>query len=72
MPMPNKGQPNDNSIVETYFKTLKTELIWRTKLETRHETKNANARYINSFCNLSRCHTALRYISPVQFERAAE
>jgi putative transposase len=67
--MSGKGNAYDNAMVETFFKTLKTELVWRTKFNTRHEAASAIARYIDGFYNPSRRHSALGYISPVQFER---
>lgn len=69
--MSGKGNAYDNAMVETFFKTLKTELIWKTKFNTRHEATSAIARYIDGFYNPSRRHSALGYISPVQFERMA-
>ena len=64
-----KGNAYDNAMVETFFKTLKTELVWRTRFETRKDAVNAIARYIDGFYNPSRRHSALGYISPVQFEK---
>lgn len=69
--MSGKGNAYDNAMVETFFKTLKTELIWRARFNTRQEATSAIARYIEGFCNPSRRHSALGYISPVQFERVA-
>lgn len=64
-----KGNAYDNAMVETFFKTLKTELVWRTRFETRKDAVHAIARYIDGFYNPSRRHSALGYISPVQFEK---
>jgi putative transposase len=69
--MSGKGNAYDNAMVESFFKTLKTELVWRTTFNTRHEAASAIARYIDGFYNPSRRHSALGYISPVQFERLA-
>ena len=69
--MSGKGNAYDNAMVETFFKTLKTELVWKTKFSTRQEATSAIARYIDGFYNPSRRHSALGYISPVQFERLA-
>lgn len=66
-----KGNAYDNAMVESFFKTLKTELVWRTTFNTRHEAASAIARYIDGFYNPSRRHSALGYISPVQFEKLA-
>ena len=69
--MSGKGNAYDNAMVESFFKTLKTELIWKTRFSTRTEAARAIARYIDHFYNPSRRHSALGYISPVQFERLA-
>jgi putative transposase len=69
--MSGKGNAYDNAMVESFFKTLKTELIWRTRFTTRQEARHAIARYIDGFYNPSRRHSAIGYISPVQFERLA-
>jgi putative transposase len=47
------GNCYDNSMVETFFKTLKSGLVWRTVFETRHEAKQAISRYIDGFYTLS-------------------
>jgi putative transposase len=67
--MSGKGNCYDNSMVETFFKTLKSELVWRTVFQTRAEAREALARYIDGFYNPIRRHSALGFISPAQFER---
>lgn len=42
-----KGNCYDNAMVETFFKTLKSELVWRTAFQTRSEAIDALARYID-------------------------
>ncbi len=69
--MSGKGNCYDNAMVETFFKTLKTEMVWRTIFQTRLEAKNAIAQYIDGFYNPIRRHSALDYLSPAQFERMA-
>lgn len=69
--MSGKGNCYDNAMVETFFKTLKSELIWRTVFHTRRETETAIARYIEGFYNPTRRHSSLDYLSPAQFERSA-
>ena len=69
--MSGKGNCYDNAMVETFFKTLKAELVWRTVFQTRAEAKEALARYIDGFYNPVRRHSALDFISPAQFERRA-
>ena len=69
--MTGKGNCFDNAMVETFFKTLKSELVWRTVFHTRSEAEQAIAGYIDGFYNPVRRHSALDFISPVQFERRA-
>ena len=67
--MSGKGNCYANSMVETFFKTLKSELVWRTRFQTRSEAREALARYIDGFYNPTRRHSALDFVSPAQFER---
>ena len=69
--MSGKGNCYDNAMVETFFKTLKSELFWRTAYQTRNQAEIAIARYIDGFYNPVRRHSALDYLSPAQFERLA-
>ena len=69
--MSGKGNCYDNAMVETFFKTLKSELVWRTVFQTRSEAEQAIARYIDGFYNHIRRHSALDFVSPVQFEKLA-
>ncbi len=55
-------------MVETVFKTIKSELIWRTVFYTRKDAIKAIGEYIDGFYNPVRRHSALGYKSPIQFE----
>ena len=66
-----KGNCYDNAMVETFFKTLKSELVWRTIFYTRQQATQAIGRYIDGFYNPVRRHSALDFTSPVQFEKMA-
>jgi putative transposase len=66
--MSGKGNCYDNSMVETVFKTIKSELIWRTSFQTRQQATMALGRYIEGFYNPIRRHSALGYKSPIKFE----
>lgn len=59
----------DNVMVETFSKTLKSGLVWRTVSQSRAEATTAIGRYIDGFYNPARHHSALNFISPLQFER---
>jgi transposase InsO family protein len=67
--MSGKGNCYDNAVVETFFKTLKAELIWRNKWQTREEVKQALFKYINRFYNTRRRHSKLGGMAPADFER---
>ncbi|WP_150007467.1 IS3 family transposase, partial [Iodidimonas nitroreducens] len=67
--MSGKGNCYDNAAVETFFKTIKAELIWRRTWETRRQAETAIFQYINGFYNPRRRHSALGWKSPVAFER---
>ena len=69
--MSGKGNCYDNAMVETFFKTLKSELVWRTTFFTRADAERDIARYIDGFYNPVRRHSALNYLSPTQFEKQA-
>ena len=70
--MYSKGNCYDNAAVETFFKSLKAELIWREKYETRQQAQNALFHYINGFYNPRRRHSYLGNISPVKYESIAD
>ena len=67
--MSGKGNCYDNAMVETFFKTLKSELVWRTIFQSRADATAAIGRYIDAFYNPVRRHSALDFKSPLQFER---
>ena len=67
--MSGKGNCYDNAAVETVFKTIKAELIWRHSWETRRQAEMAIFEYINGFYNPRRRHSTLGWKSPVAFER---
>ena len=69
--MSGKGNCYDNSMVETFFKTIKSELIWPVAWQTRQQAENAIARYIDGFYNPVRRHSSLGFLSPIAFERRA-
>jgi transposase InsO family protein len=58
-------------MVETFFKSIKAELIWRNKWETRRQAEGAIFQYINGVYNPRRRHSSLGGKSPLAFERKA-
>lgn len=69
--MSGKGNCYDNAAVESFFKSLKAEMVWRRNWQTRREVEVAIFEYINGFYNPRRRHSALGWKSPVAFERKA-
>ena len=69
--MSGKGNCYDNAAVESFFKSLKAEMVWRRNWQTRGEVEVALFKYINGFYNPRRRHSALGWKSPVAFERKA-
>jgi len=62
----------DNSISETFFSTLKKELVHRCNFQTRKEGMAAVTEYIEVFYNRIRAHSALDYQAPLEYEKNYE
>lgn len=58
----------DNAPMESFWGTLKTELVYRRQFHTRAQAKNAIFEYIEGWYNRKRRHSTLGYLSPEQFE----
>jgi len=63
------GDALDNAMAESFFATLQIELLDRHKWPTRSALSTAIFEYIEGFYNRRRRHSALGYLSPVDFER---
>jgi transposase InsO family protein len=66
--MSRKGNCYDNAAMESFWSTLKHELIFRKNFATRDEAKAAIFDYIEGFYNKTRLHSALGYKSPLDYE----
>ena len=66
--MSRKGDCYDNAVVESFFKTLKSELLLENKFKSREEGSAVIFDYIEIFYNKRRLHSTLGYVSPEQFE----
>ena len=66
--MSRAGNCYDNARMESFWATMKTELIGERIFATRAEAKSARFAYIEIFYNRARLHGALGYYSPVDFE----
>lgn len=65
------GRCTDNGHMESFFHSLKAELIHGEEFRNERELRLALSGYINQFYNRSRLHSALGYLSPVEYERMA-
>ena len=68
--MSGRGNCYDNAVVESFFGTLKTELVNHAAYQSREEAKMDIFLYVEGFYNRSRRHTALDYLSPEAYEVA--
>jgi transposase InsO family protein len=68
--MSRRGNCYDNAMVESFFRTLKVELVEGALWPTRRTATDAVADYIERFYNPQRLHSSLNYRSPSAFERA--
>jgi transposase InsO family protein len=66
--MSRKGNCWDNAVAESFFATLKAELPHHSDYATREEARIEIAEYIDVFYNSRRRHSALGYMSPVEYE----
>ena len=64
-----KGNCYDNAVAESFFHTLKTELVYHETYRTRTEAKTSLFEYIEVFYNRFRKHSALGYKSPEQYQQ---
>ena len=66
--MSRKGNCYDNAPMESFFHTLKTELSYLGRFNTRKQAENEVKNYIDNFYIRSRLHSSLNYKSPKEFE----
>ncbi len=66
--MSRKGDCWDNAVAESFFSTIKTELV-RNRIYGSHDEATASiGEYLDAFYNTSRRHSHLGYLSPIEFE----
>ena len=70
--MSRKGNCYDNAAMESFFHSLKTELVQHEHYASHDHARASLFDYIEVFYNRQRIHSTLDYVSPVEFERAAE
>lgn len=66
--MSRKANCWDNAVAESFFRTIKQELILNNKIASLEEAQNLLFNYIENFYNTCRMHSYLLYRSPLQFE----
>ncbi len=66
--MSRKGNCYDNAAIESFWSSLKRELVHRVRFATRAQAKAAVFEWIEIFYNRERLHSALGYKSPLDFE----
>ncbi len=59
----------DNAAMESFWSTLKEELVHRRSFGSRSEAAGAIFDYIETFYNRERLHSALGFVSPAEFEK---
>ena len=68
--MSRKGNCLDNAPMESFFGSMKSELVHRTRFATREHAKRALFRWIETYYNRQCRHSALGYMTPAQaFEK---
>jgi putative transposase len=67
--MSRKGNCYDNACMESFFSTLKKDIIYGRRFKTREEAKLVIIEYIETFYNCHRLHSTLGNMSPIEYER---
>lgn len=70
--MSRTGDCYDNAVAESFFATLKAELVHQERYATRAAANSSIGDYIERFYNAQRRHSFLGYISPIEFELKAQ
>ena len=68
--MSKKGDCWDNAVAESFFHTLKVELVHRMRFKTRDEAKRRIFEYVEMYYNTRRAHSTLGYLSPFEYEKS--
>ena len=66
--MSRKGNPYDNAVMESFYRTLKRELVQDADYDDPEQARMDIFKYIETYYNTKRIHSALGWLSPVQFE----
>jgi transposase InsO family protein len=66
--MSRTGDCWDNAVAESFFATLRAELVDDERYPTRQAAETSIGDYIDGFYNVERLHSHLDYVSPIEFE----
>lgn len=66
--MSRKGNPYDNAVMESFYRTLKRELVQGANYDDPEQAKMDIFKYIETYYNTKRIHSSLGWLSPTQFE----
>jgi len=67
--MSRKGNCYDNAVAESFFKTIKSELIYQNQYASIRKVKTSVTNYIKNFYNTCRRHSAPEYLTIEEFQR---
>lgn len=70
--MSRKGECHDNAVAESFFHTLKEELVTDANFSTRQQARLAIFKYIEMYYNRQRLHSTLGYQAPLHFESKSD
>jgi len=68
--MSRKGNPYDNALMESFYRTLKTELVKDSVFKDPEHAKIEIFKYIELYYNTKRKHSSIGYMTPVEFEKS--
>ena len=67
--MSRKGNCWDNAVMESFFHSMKVELLYGRRYYTKEKTEQLIFEYIEVYYNRKRLHSALGYKSPEEYEK---
>jgi transposase InsO family protein len=67
--MSRKGNCWDNAVAESFFKTLKAELVYQNKYQTKQEAELSIFEYIETFYNTNRRHKQLNNLTILEYQK---
>jgi putative transposase len=68
--MSRRGNPYDNAQAESFMKTLKYEEVYRSDYRDQRDVRSSIGHFLVKVYNQKRLHSALKYVSPAEFERS--